>query len=418
MVCRGGILNKPGHGESGNISALVSYTKVLTIPASLLEYLILFSNNSGFCKTPIHCGNFSKHYIITLFFRIFYSLNYSNIDKRTTVMAIKVGINGFGRIGRNVFRAIVERGGIDVLAVNDLTDAKSLGILLKYDTVHGKFAGTIEAREKSLLVNGKEVKLLMEKDPAKLPWKSLGVDIVIESTGIFTSRADCAKHLEGGAKYVVLSAPAKDKIDATIVIGVNTKELKPEHKIVSNASCTTNCLAPLAKVLNDNFGIEKGLMTTVHAYTNDQRISDLIHKDLRRARAAAMNIIPTTTGAAKAIGEVIPSLKGKLDGLSLRVPVINGSVTDLVVMLAKDVTVETVNAAMKKAANGELKGILEYCEDPIVSSDIIGNTHSSIFDSALTYVIDKRMVKVVSWYDNEWGFSHRMIDLIELIAKQ
>ena len=332
-------------------------------------------------------------------------------------MAIKVGINGFGRIGRNVF-ALLSNGGIDVLAVNDLTDAKSLGILLKYDTVHGKCAGTIEAREKSLLVNGKEVKLLMEKDPAKLPWKSLGVDIVIESTGIFTSRADCAKHLEGGAKYVVLSAPAKDKIDATIVVGVNTKELKPEHKIVSNASCTTNCLAPLAKVLNDNFGIEKGLMTTVHAYTNDQRISDLIHKDLRRARAAAMNIIPTTTGAAKAIGEVIPSLKGKLDGLSLRVPVINGSVTDLVVMLAKDVTVETVNAAMKKAANGELKGILEYCEDPIVSSDIIGNTHSSIFDSALTYVIDKRMVKVVSWYDNEWGFSHRMIDLIELIAKQ
>lgn len=333
-------------------------------------------------------------------------------------MAIKVGINGFGRIGRNVFRAIVERGGIDVLAVNDLTDAKSLGILLKYDTVHGKFAGAIEAKENSLLVNGKEVKLLMEKDPAKLPWKALGVDIVIESTGIFTSRADCAKHLEGGAKYVLLSAPAKDKIDATIVIGVNTKELKPEHKIVSNASCTTNCLAPLVKVLNDNFGMEKGLMTTVHAYTNDQRISDLVHKDLRRARAAAMNIIPTTTGAAKAIGEVIPSLKGKLDGLSLRVPVINGSVTDLVAMLSKDVTVETVNAAMKKAANGEMKGILEYCEDPIVSSDIIGNAHSSIFDSALTYVIDKRMVKVVSWYDNEWGFSNRMIDLIELIAKQ
>lgn len=333
-------------------------------------------------------------------------------------MAIKVGINGFGRIGRNVFRAIVERGGIDVLAVNDLTDAKSLGILLKYDTVHGKFAGAIEAKEKSLLVNGKEVRLLMEKDPAKLPWKSLGVDIVIESTGIFTSREDCAKHLEGGAKYVLLSAPAKDKIDATIVIGVNTKELKPEHKIVSNASCTTNCLAPLVKVLNDNFGMEKGLMTTVHAYTNDQRISDLVHKDLRRARAAAMNIIPTTTGAAKAIGEVIPSLKGKLDGLSLRVPVINGSVTDLVAMLSKDVTVETVNAAMKKAANGEMKGILEYCEDPIVSSDIIGNAHSSIFDSALTYVIDKRMVKVVSWYDNEWGFSNRMIDLIELIAKQ
>ncbi len=333
-------------------------------------------------------------------------------------MAIKVGINGFGRIGRNVFRAIVGRGGIDVLAVNDLTDAKSLGILLKYDTVHGRFAGAIEAKEKSLLVNGKEVKLLMEKDPAKLPWKALGVDIVIESTGIFTSREDCAKHLEGGAKYVILSAPAKDKIDATIVIGVNTKELKPEHKIVSNASCTTNCLAPLVKVLNDNFGLEKGLMTTVHAYTNDQRISDLVHKDLRRARAAAMNIIPTTTGAAKAIGEVIPALKGKLDGLSLRVPVINGSVTDLVAMLSKDVTIETVNAAMKKAANGEMKGVLEYCEDPIVSSDIIGNAHSSIFDSALTYVMDKRMVKVVSWYDNEWGFSNRMIDLIELIAKQ
>ena len=333
-------------------------------------------------------------------------------------MAITVGINGFGRIGRNVFRVIAQRKGIDVLAINDLADSKSLAILLKYDSVHGRFNGSIEAKEKSLLVNGKEVKLLMEKDPTKLPWKTLGVDIVIESTGIFTSRADCAKHLDAGARKVILSAPAKDKVDATIVVGVNTQDLKPEPRILSNASCTTNCLAPIAKVINDNFGIEKGLMTTIHAYTNDQRISDLIHKDLRRARAAAVNIIPTTTGAARAIGEVIPSLKGKLDGLAMRVPVVNGSVTDLVALVSKDVTVETINAAMKKAAGGELKGVLEYCEDPIVSSDIIGNTHSSIFDSALTYVIDKRMIKVVSWYDNEWGFSNRMVDLVELIARQ
>ncbi|HHT9110939.1 MAG TPA: type I glyceraldehyde-3-phosphate dehydrogenase [Candidatus Brocadiaceae bacterium] len=332
-------------------------------------------------------------------------------------MAIRVGINGFGRIGRNVFRVIAQRGGIDVLAINDLADSTSLATLLKYDTIHGKFNGTVQAKEKSLIVNGKEIGLIMEKDPAKLPWKSLGVDIVIESTGIFTSRADCAKHLEAGAKRVILSAPAKDKIDATIVVGVNNKDLKPEHKIVSNASCTTNCLAPLAKVLNDNFGIEKGLMTTIHAYTNDQRIIDFFHKDLRRARAAALNIIPTTTGAAKAIGEVIPSLKGKLDGLAMRVPVPNGSVTDLVAMVSKDVTVEAINTAMKKAAGGELKGILEYCEDPVVSSDIIGNTHSSIFDAALTYVIDKRMLKVISWYDNEWGFSNRMVDLIEMVAR-
>lgn len=332
-------------------------------------------------------------------------------------MAIRVGINGFGRIGRNVLRAIIKRGGIDVLAINDLADSKSLAVLLKYDSVHGVLQGNVEAKEKSLIVNGKEIKLLMEKDPSKLPWKSMAVDIVIESTGIFTSRAECAKHLDAGAKKVILSAPAKDKIDATIVVGVNTKDLKPEHKIVSNASCTTNCLAPLVKVLHDNFGIEKGLMTTIHAYTNDQRISDLIHKDLRRARAAAINIIPTTTGAAKAIGEVIPSLKGKLDGLAMRVPVANGSVTDFVAMLSKDATIESINAAMKKAAEGELKGILQYCEDPIVSSDIIGNPHSSVFDSELTYVIDKRMVKVIAWYDNEWGFSNRMIDLIELIAR-
>ncbi len=332
-------------------------------------------------------------------------------------MAIRVGINGFGRIGRNVLRAIIKRGGIDVLAINDLADSKSLAVLLKYDSVHGILQGNVEAKEKSLIVNGKEIQLLMEKDPLKLPWKSMAVDIVIESTGIFTSRAECAKHLDAGAKKVILSAPAKDKIDATIVVGVNTKDLKPEHQIVSNASCTTNCLAPLVKVLHDNFGIEKGLMTTIHAYTNDQRISDLIHKDLRRARAAAINIIPTTTGAAKAIGEVIPSLKGKLDGLAMRVPVANGSVTDLVAVVSKDATIESINAAMKKAAGGELKGILQYCEDPIVSSDIIGNPHSCVFDSGLTYVIDKRMVKVVAWYDNEWGFSNRMIDLIELIAR-
>lgn len=342
--------------------------------------------------------------------------NIINSRVKENVMAIRLGINGFGRIGRNVFRVISQRGGIDVLAINDLADSKSLATLLKYDSVHGKFQGTIEAKEKSLVVNGKEVALLMEKDPSQLPWKSLGVDIVVESTGIFTSRAECAKHLDAGAKKVILSAPAKDKVDATVVIGVNHKNLKPEHKIISNASCTTNCLAPLAKVVHDNFGVEKGLMTTIHAYTNDQRVIDLMHKDPRRARAAALNIIPTTTGAAKAIGEVIPELKGKLDGLSMRVPVPNGSVTDLVVTVSKDITAEEVNAAMKRAAGGELKGILEYNEDPIVSSDIIGNMHSSIFDSTLTYVIDKRMVKVVSWYDNEWGFSNRMADLIVLLA--
>lgn len=331
-------------------------------------------------------------------------------------MAIRVGINGFGRIGRNVLRVIAKREGMDVVAINDLADVKSLALLLKYDSVHGRFDGNVETKEHSLVVNGKEIKMLMERDPLKLPWKSMELDVVIESTGIFTSRADCAKHLDAGAKKVILSAPAKDKIDATIVMGVNTKDLKPEHKILSNASCTTNCLAPLTKVIHDNFGIEKGLMTTIHAYTNDQCIVDFMHKDPRRARAAAVNIIPTTTGAAKAIGEVIPALKGKLDGLAMRVPISNGSVTDLVAMVSKDVTVESVNAALKKAAAGELKGILEYCEDPIVSSDIVGNAHSSIFDSALTYVIDKRMVKVVSWYDNEWGFSNRMADLIGLVA--
>jgi len=332
-------------------------------------------------------------------------------------MAIKVGINGFGRIGRNVFRVIAEREDIDVVAINDLADARTLSILLKYDSVHGKFDGDIEAKEDAIVVKGKEVKLVKEKDPATLPWKELGVDIAIESTGIFTKKADCAKHLEAGAKKVILSAPAKDQLDATIVVGINENDLSPDHKIVSNASCTTNCLAPLAKVINDNFQIEKGLITTIHAYTNDQKVADMMHKDLRRARAAAINIIPTTTGAAKAIGEVIPELKGKLDGMAMRLPVANGSVTDLVAIVNRNVSIEEVNAALKAAADGELKGILEYCEDPIVSSDIVGNEHSCILDAMSTCVIGGNLIKVIGWYDNEWGYSNRMVDLVELIAK-
>ncbi len=332
-------------------------------------------------------------------------------------MAIKVGINGFGRIGRNVYRVIAEREGIDVLAINDLADARTLSILLKYDSVHGRFKGDVEAKDDVLVVKGKEIRLTKERDPVKLPWKELGVEIVIESTGIFTKKADCEKHLEAGAKKVILSAPAKDQLDATIVMGINENYLKPEHEIVSNASCTTNCLGPLAKVINDNFVIEKGLMTTIHAYTNDQKVTDLMHSDLRRARAAAINIIPTTTGAAKAIGEVIPELKGKLDGMAMRVPVANGSVTDLVVSVKKKVSIEEINNVFKAASENELKGILEYCVDPIVSSDIIDNAHSCIFDSLSTYVIGGNLVKVIGWYDNEWGYSNRMVDLIELISK-
>jgi glyceraldehyde 3-phosphate dehydrogenase len=290
-------------------------------------------------------------------------------------------------------------------------------MLLKYDSVHGRFDGDIEAKEDAIVVKGKEVKLTKEKDPAGLPWKELEVDVVIESTGIFTKKADCAKHLEAGAKKVILSAPAKDQLDATIVMGINENELRPEHKIVSNASCTTNCLAPLVKVINDNFQIEKGLITTIHAYTNDQNVADMMHKDLRRARAAAINIIPTTTGAAKAIGEVIPELKGKLDGMAMRVPVANGSVTDLVVSVKKNVNIEEVNSVFKAAADNELKGILEYCEDPIVSSDIIGNENSCILDAISTCVIGDNLIKVIGWYDNEWGYSNRMVDLAELITK-
>ena len=331
-------------------------------------------------------------------------------------MAIRIGINGFGRIGRHVFRAMVKRGGFDVLAINDLADAEMLAVLLRYDSVHGKFDGTIEAKDAALVVNGAEIKVLSEKDPAQLPWKDMGVEIAVESTGVFTKREDCAKHLDAGAKKVLLSAPAKSPIDATIVMGVNEDMLKPEHLVFSNASCTTNCLAPVAKVLHEKFGIVKGMMTTVHAYTSDQRVADMMHKDPRRARAAAINIIPTTTGAARAIGEVIPELKGKLDGFAMRVPVADGSVVDLTVEVNGEPTAEEVNAAMNAAAEGDLKGILEYCEDPIVSSDVIGNIASSILDAPSTLAIGN-MVKVVSWYDNEMGYSNRMCDLIALAAK-
>ena len=332
-------------------------------------------------------------------------------------MAIRIGINGFGRIGRLVFRAMAARKGeFEILAINDLTDSKTLAHLLKYDTVFGKYAGTVEAKEGAIVVDGREIKVLAEKDPTKLPWAAMKIDFAIESTGFFTTREECAKHLTAGAKKVILTAPAKDAIDATIVMGVNENTLKPENKVISNASCTTNCLGPIAKVLEDTFGIEYGLMTTVHAYTNDQRTADQVHKDLRRARAAACNIIPTSTGAAKAIHEAIPSLKGKLHGIALRVPVPDGSVVDLTVKLKKKATADEINAAFKKAA-GEMKGILEYTTDEIVSSDIVGNEHSCIFDSKLTTVIGEGLAKVIGWYDNEWGYSNRVVDLIAYASK-
>lgn len=330
-------------------------------------------------------------------------------------MSVKVGINGFGRIGRLVFREMVSRDNFEVLGINDLTDAKTLAHLLKYDSVHKKFQGTVEAKENSIVVNGKEIRIFAEKDPVNLPWKELGVEYVVEATGVFRKQEQIARHLEAGAKKVVLTVPAKDKIDNMIVLGVNDEKLRPEDKIVSNASCTTNCLAPVAKVLNDEFGIVKGLMTTVHAYTNDQQILDLPHKDLRRARAAAMSIIPTTTGAAKAVGKVIPELAGKLDGMALRVPTPDGSLVDLTVILEKEVSKEEINAAIKKAAEGPMKGILEYTEDPIVSVDIVGNSNSSIFDAEST-MVDGQLVKVLAWYDNEWGYSVRVVDLVEKMA--
>jgi len=335
-------------------------------------------------------------------------------------MATKVGINGFGRIGRAVARIITQRDSdLEVAAVNDLSDARSLAHLFKYDTVMGKWGGTVKAGDGELVINGKAIKVLAIKNPAELPWKDMGVKVVVESTGIFRTKESpkggYGDHIKAGAEKVVLTVPAKDEIDATIVLGVNDDKLTKDTKCVSNASCTTNCLAPLAKVLNDTFGIEQGLMTTIHAYTNDQCVADMIHSDLRRARAAAVNIIPTTTGAAKAIGKVIPELDGKLDGFAIRVPVPVGSVVDLVVNVRKDVTVDKVNAAMKAAADGPMKGILVYCDEPIVSSDIINDPASSIFDSLCTMVKD-RCVKVVSWYDNEWGYSNRTVDIMERMA--
>jgi glyceraldehyde 3-phosphate dehydrogenase len=328
-------------------------------------------------------------------------------------MSIRVAINGFGRIGRNVFRILHAKGTeFEVVALNDLTDPATLAHLLKYDSVAGRFNGKVEAATDGIVVDGKKIKVLAQKDPAVLPWGELKVDVVIESTGIFTTREACTKHITAGARRVILTVPPKDEVDAMVVLGVNDSILKKEHKIVSNASCTTNCLAPLAKVLHDAFGIEHGLMNTVHAYTNDQQVLDLPHKDLRRARAAALNIIPTTTGAARAVGKILPDLKGLLDGFSLRVPIPCGSVVDLTAVTKKPVTVETVNAAMKAAADGPLKGILCYTTDPIVSSDIVGDPHSSIFDAQSTMVIGGNMVKVVSWYDNEWGYSSRVVDLI------
>ena len=332
-------------------------------------------------------------------------------------MAIKLGINGFGRIGRLVLRAALKRGGIDTVLINDLTDAKTSAHLFKYDSIHGVFDGDVEADGDALVINGKKIPISAEKDPSKLPWGKLGVDVVLESTGIFTSPEDLSKHIDAGAPRVILSAPPKGEIDGTIVVGVNDDTLDKSWTMVSNASCTTNSLAPVCKVLEDNWGIECGVMTTIHAYTNDQRILDFPHKDLRRARNAATNIIPTSTDAARAIGSVIPALKGKLDGQAVRVPVPDGSFTDLSVVLKKDATVEAINAAMKKAAEGPMKGILEYTEAPIVSSDIVGNPHSSIYDSLATMVMEGRLVKVISWYDNEWGYSNRVVDLMKLSHK-
>ncbi|MEW6606768.1 MAG: type I glyceraldehyde-3-phosphate dehydrogenase [bacterium] len=330
-------------------------------------------------------------------------------------MAIKVGINGFGRIGRGVLRAGIDNSKIDFVAVNDVTDAKTLAHLLKYDSNFGILNKEVSATADSIIVGGKEIKVLKVKDPQELPWKDLGVEMVIESTGHFTDRESASKHLQAGVKKVIISAPAKNE-DITIVLGVNEDKYNPNtHHIISNASCTTNCLAPIVKVLLDNFGIKRGLMTTIHSYTNDQRILDLPHKDLRRARAAAISMIPTTTGAAKAIGLVIPELKGKFHGIAIRVPTPNVSLVDLVVEIEKDVTKEEVNAAVKSAAQGKLNKYLEYCESPLVSTDFNGNPKSAIFDPEYTTVMENNLIKVLAWYDNEWGYSCRVVDLIEYI---
>ncbi|HTM57425.1 MAG TPA: type I glyceraldehyde-3-phosphate dehydrogenase [Candidatus Udaeobacter sp.] len=332
-------------------------------------------------------------------------------------MTLRVGINGFGRIGRLVVKAAARRGAaLEFAAVNDLTDARTLGHLLRYDSVHGRWPGAGATADGHLEADGRKITVLSEKDPARLPWKSLGVEVVLEATGRFTDREGAAKHLSAGARGVLVSAPAKGA-DLTFVIGVNERAFdRARHTVISIGSCTTNCLAPVARLLDDAFGIEHGLMTTIHAYTNDQNILDLPHKDLRRARAAAINLIPTSTGAAKAIGEVLPQLKGKLDGIAIRAPVMDGSLVDLVCRLGKSVDRDAVNAVMKKAAEGELRGILEYCTDPIVSMDVIGNPASSVFDSLSTAVMGERLVKVLAWYDNEWGFSNRVVDALLMMA--
>lgn len=331
-------------------------------------------------------------------------------------MATKVGINGFGRIGRNVFKLLFEDPAFEVVAINDLTDAKTLAHLLKYDSVTGVYAKDVKADGEYVVVDGKKVLVTAEKDPAALNWGDRSVELVLESTGVFRSQEKCELHIKAGAKKVLLSVPPKGSVDATIVYGVNHKALKATDRVVSNASCTTNCLAPVAKVINDKFGIKRGLMTTIHAYTNDQKVIDMPHSDLRRARAAAYSIIPTSTGAAKAVGEVLPELNKKLHGMAMRVPVIDGSCVDLVAELAQNVEVADINAAIKEAAEGPLKGVLQYMEDEIVSCDIVGNPHSSIFDSKLTMVMEGNMVKVISWYDNEWGYSNRCVDLFKLMA--
>jgi glyceraldehyde 3-phosphate dehydrogenase (phosphorylating) len=326
---------------------------------------------------------------------------------------IRVGINGFGRIGRSVFRILVDRPAVEVVAINDLYDNEQLAYLLAYDTVMRTFDRGVRAEGDELVVAGRRVAMTGERDPAQIPWRKLGADIVVESTGVFRSREPLERHLTAGAKRVILTVPAKDEIDATIVLGVNDGDLRPEHRIVSNASCTTNCLAPVAKVLDDTFGIETGFVSTVHAYTNDQRLADVPHKDLRRSRAAAENIIPTTTGAARAVGKVLPRLKGKLDGMAMRVPVPDGSIVDLTCRLGRKATREAIHAAMREAASGPLRRILEYSEAPLVSSDVIGNPHSSIFDSLCTQAAGDGWAKVVAWYDNEWGYANRVVDLIE-----
>lgn len=332
-------------------------------------------------------------------------------------MSVRIGINGFGRIGRNFLRASIGNSELEIVAINDLTDSKTLAHLLKYDSVHGIFGAEVGSTDKSIIVNGREIKVLAITEPSQLPWKDLKVDIVLESTGRFTDRTGAMKHIDAGAKWVIISAPAKEP-DVTICMGVNEEMLdKGKHRIISNASCTTNCLAPVAKVIHKEFGILRGLMTTIHSYTNDQRILDLPHKDLRRARAAALNMIPTTTGAAKAVGLVLPELKGKLDGMAIRVPTPNVSVVDLVAELSKEATAEDVNNALKTASEGPMKGIIQYSEDPLVSTDLNGNPHSAIIDATVTKMIEGKMVKVIAWYDNEWGYSSRLRDLMLYLVK-